>query len=219
MFNRIRIGAGQRWVPDSRLFVVATAALLVCGSLNPRAVVVGDPVMEWNQIAVTRTLNAAPAQAPVQQTRTMAIVQVSIHDAINGIVGQSQTYSSPGPAPAGASPVAAAIAAAHYALRTLFEEHADSLDASYAASLAAHAVSPADPGIDFGRSVASGICCCARTTVRQRRNSGHRARRRKGGGLGAPRRGRSAVARLGRRDSLCPEEWFAVPARWSSGLD
>ena len=157
MFNRIRIGAGQRWVPDSRLFVVATAALLVCGSLNPRAVVVGDPVMEWNQIAVTRTLNASPAQAPVQQTRTMAIVQVSIHDAINGIVGQYQTYSSPEPAPAGASPVAAAIAAAHYALRTLFEEHADSLDASYAASLAAHAVSPTDPGIDFGRSVASGI--------------------------------------------------------------
>ena len=88
MFNRIRIGAGQRWVPDSRLFVVATAALLVCGSLNPLAVVVGDPVMEWNQIAVTRTLNASPAQAPVQQTRTMAIVQVSIHDAINGIVGR-----------------------------------------------------------------------------------------------------------------------------------
>jgi hypothetical protein len=53
--------------------------------------------------------------------------------------------------------VAAAIAAAHYALRTLFEAHADSLDASYAASLAAHAVSPTDPGIDFGRSVAAGI--------------------------------------------------------------
>src|SRR6185503_10211886 len=108
--------------------------------------------LEWNGIAVTRTLNATPAQAPVEQTRTMAIVQVSVHDAISGITGQYETYSSPGPAPANASPVAAAIAAAHHALRALFPDHAGTLDGNYQASLATHGVSSMDPGLEFGRS-------------------------------------------------------------------
>ena len=135
MFYRIRIGA-------------TIAALVVCSSSTPRAIGAGDAVLEWNQIAVTRTLNATPAQAPVEQIRTMAIVQVSVHDAISGITGQYETYSSPGPAPANASPVAAAIAAAHHALRALFPGQASetSLDASYATSLLTHGVSPMDPG-------------------------------------------------------------------------
>lgn len=156
MFKRIRIGTGRRWVRGGSVWV-ATAAVLVYASLTPRAVSVADAVMEWNQIAVTRTLGAIPAQAPVQQTRTMAIVQVSVHDAISGITGQYETYSSPAPAPVNASPVAAAIAAAHHALTALFPGHADSLDASYAASLATHGVSTLDPGLEFGRSVAVGI--------------------------------------------------------------
>ena len=144
MFNGIRIGA-------------AIAALLVSWPSTPRAVSAGDAVMEWNQIAVTRTLNAIPALAPVQQTRIMAIVQVSVHDAVSGITGQYETYSSPGTAPANASPVAAAIAAAHHALRALFPGHEGTLDASYTTSLSTHGVSTMDPGLDFGRSVAEGI--------------------------------------------------------------
>lgn len=133
------------------------AALLVGSSSAPRAISAGDPVLEWNQIAATRTLTATPALAPVRQTRIMAIVQVSVHDAVSGITGQYETYSSPGAAPANASPVAAAIAAAHHALRALFPAHAASLDASYAASLVTHSVSSTDPGINFGQSVAEGI--------------------------------------------------------------
>ena len=87
----------------------------------------------------------------------MAIVQVSVHDAISGITGQYETYSSPGPAPANASPVAAAIAAAHHALRALFPDHAGTLDGNYQASLTTHGVSSMDPGLEFGRSVAAGI--------------------------------------------------------------
>ena len=144
MFNGIRIGA-------------AIAALLVSWPSTPRAVGAGGAVMEWNQIAATRTLNATPALAPVQQTRIMAIVQVSVHDAVSGITGEYETYSSPGTAPANASPVAAAIAAAHHALRALFPDHAGTLDASYTTSLSTHGVSTMDPGLDFGRSVAAGI--------------------------------------------------------------
>lgn len=138
-----------------KLMLVTAAVVAGCAlSAQPPS---ADAVVEWNQIALTRTLSATPAQSPVQQTRTMAIVQVAVHDAISGITGQYDTYSSPGPAPANASPAAAAIAAAHQALRDLFPGHATSLDAAYAASLTTHGVSTMDPGLEFGRAVAAGV--------------------------------------------------------------
>lgn len=85
----------------------------------------------------------------------MAIVQVAVHDAVNGITGKYATYLSPGPAPAGASPEAAAIAAAHHTLRNLFGP--GSLDALFLASLAAHGLSASDPGIEYGRNAAAAI--------------------------------------------------------------
>ncbi|HEX6624492.1 MAG TPA: vanadium-dependent haloperoxidase [Pyrinomonadaceae bacterium] len=118
----------------------------------------GDAVMEWNQQAATRTLTKpAPALAPVEQTRVMAIAQVAVHDAVNGITGEYATYLSPGPAPAGASPEAAAIAAAHHALKNLPVNQSPSLDDAFAASLAARGLSEFDPGVEYGRSAASAI--------------------------------------------------------------
>jgi len=116
-----------------------------------------NPVTEWNQLAVTLTLSAVPAQAPVQQCRTMAIVQVSVHDAVNAITGEYDTYRSYPPVIAGASPEAAAISAAHEALLALFPAQSAVLDTAYQNSLAANSVSQADPGLEFGRSVAQSI--------------------------------------------------------------
>ena len=76
-------------------------------------------VTEWNQQAVMLTLLPASALAPVQQARVMAIAQVAVHDAVNGITREYETYLSPDAAPEDASPEAAAIAAAHQALRSL----------------------------------------------------------------------------------------------------
>jgi len=147
-------GAGKTARPESS---VARAALTTRNLLLPQPAAVGDAVMEWNQQAATRTLTVAPALAPVQQTRVMAIVQVAVHDAVNGITGQYATYLSPGPAPAGASPEAAAIAAAHQALKNLPVNQAPSLDADFAASLAAHGLSEFDPGIEYGRAAAAAV--------------------------------------------------------------
>ena len=122
-----------------------------------RPAVATDAVSEWNQNAVALTLLPASALAPVQQTRVMAIVQVSVHDAVNGITGEYATYLSPGPAPANASPEAAAIAAAHHALRNLFASHSASLDVLFGASLAARGLFEDDPGVDYGRSAAAAI--------------------------------------------------------------
>jgi len=119
----------------------------------------GDVVAEWNAEAVRLTLLTSSGLAPVQQTRTMAIVQVSVHDAVNGITGEYQTYLSPGPAPDNASAEAAAIAAAHHALRSLFPQpvNVTALDALFAASLAGNGLSVADPGIGYGQSAAAAI--------------------------------------------------------------
>src|SRR5687767_8993936 len=117
----------------------------------------GDPVVEWNQQAVALTLRPTPALAPVQQTRVMAIFHLAVHDAINGITGEYETYLSPSSPPENASPVAAAIAAAHHALKILFPGNDMMLDEHYANSLAAHGLSPADPGVAFGSSAAAAI--------------------------------------------------------------
>lgn len=120
-------------------------------------IVVGDAIAEWHQEAVRLTILPASGLAPVQQTRVMAIVQVSVHDAVNGITRGYETYSSPGAAPAGASPKAAAIAAAHHALRNLFPTHFMSLDNLFLTSLASHGLSVNDPGVAYGITAAANI--------------------------------------------------------------
>ena len=121
---------------------------------------VSDAVIEWNQEAVRLALLGSSALAPVQQTRVMAIVQAAVHDAVNGITGEYATYLSPGPAPAEASPEAAAIAAAHHALRDLFANQpaqVAQLDTLFANSLASRWLSAADPGVAYGRVAAAAI--------------------------------------------------------------
>ena len=118
---------------------------------------VSDVVLEWNQQAVQLTLLPASGLTPVQQTRVMAIFQLAVHDAVNGITGKYETYLSSSPAPDTASPDAAAIAAAHHALKNLFQGNDTMLDGLFLDSLNAHGLSPADPGVEFGRSAAATI--------------------------------------------------------------
>lgn len=117
----------------------------------------GAVATEWNQTAVALSILPASALAPVQQTRAIAIVQVAVHDAVSGITGRYATYLPRNPAPDGASPEAAAIAAAHYALVSLFPTQAASLNTLYAASLASHGLAISDPGVAYGESAAAAI--------------------------------------------------------------
>ena len=135
--------------------VVLTLSVLAVVSAAPTGA--NDPVKEWNLIAASTTLAATPALAPVQQVRAMAIVQVSVHDAVNAVTGDFETYQDLGAVPGGASAEAAAIGAAHHALRSLFGAQSSTLDARFTASLAAHGVATNDPGIDFGRAVAASL--------------------------------------------------------------
>ena len=83
--------------------------------------------MEWNQIALAATVTAG--QGPVPQIRSMAIVQVAVHDAVNAITCGNRTYLSITCGPWG-SPEAAAIGAAYRALVGLFPAQATALTQS-----------------------------------------------------------------------------------------
>jgi PAP2 superfamily protein len=96
-------------------------------------------------------------QGPVPQLRSMTIAQVAMHDAVNLVTGKHGTYLSYGAAPAGASAEAAAIAAGHRTLVSLFAAQTAALDAARAASLAARSLTETDPGIALGESVAAAI--------------------------------------------------------------
>ena len=158
------IGVAVSLMPvGPRLSHASAASSKKCARLSarPRPVrspeLVTDIILEWNQQAAQLALSTAAALAPIQQTRAMAIFQLAVHDAVNGITGKYETYLSSSPAPENASPDAAAVAAAHYALKNLFQGNDTTLDALFLNSLASHGLSPVDPGIDFGRSAAAAI--------------------------------------------------------------
>src|SRR5690349_7082496 len=114
-----------------------------------------DAVMEWNLMALNATV--AAGQGPNPQARSMAIVQVSVHDAVNAITREYATYLDLGRGPLDGSPEAAAIGAAHYALAGLFPAQAAALNTARDSSLAAHGLSASDPGILIGQAVAAQI--------------------------------------------------------------
>jgi hypothetical protein len=136
---------------------LAVAAFVVTALLPAAALAAADanPVVEWNRIAL-RAVTVA-AQGPVPQTRTLAIVQASVHDAVASILGEYELYAPSRQSRAWGSPRAAAIAAAHHALVALFPAQAAALDADYATSLAGHRLNASNPGIAAGIAAATRI--------------------------------------------------------------
>jgi membrane-associated phospholipid phosphatase len=114
------------------LFIVYIAAINLASGigLSIRA----DVVTDWNNAALDaiRVGNTAPPIA----SRSLAILHVSIYDAVNGIAHTHERYLVPSVAPATASREAAASAAAHKALVNLFPANAANFDALHATILA-----------------------------------------------------------------------------------
>src|SRR5690349_14448787 len=93
-----------------------------------------DQVIQWNRtlLQILQTPDAQPAT--IHPTRSMAIVHLAIYDAVNAIVGTHAPYILLH-APRSASPEAAAAAAAHTALRSLFPNQQSVIDAKFQDSL------------------------------------------------------------------------------------
>src|SRR5271157_3514202 len=132
-----------------RVCILAVAILLPSPST-------ADVVTEWNQKAGASVLEAKIY--PFAGTRVMAIVHSAMFDAINSIEGRYTPYKFKVSAPAGSSPEAAGVAAAHATMVMLFPEQKAALDAAYAASLAQIPDGPGKvAGITVGEEVAAKV--------------------------------------------------------------
>jgi hypothetical protein len=150
MFSHFNI----KQIIRSLKFRSVVATLLVAFGLAGTAR--ADVVTDWNQTAIT-SFNAANTRF-VLQTRTLAMLHAAIFDAVNSVDHSYKPYAIDLQAPTGASPEAAAAAAAHRVLVTLIPTQLANLDAAYVASLAAipDGSSKTD-GITVGETVAAGI--------------------------------------------------------------
>ncbi|MGH8480350.1 MAG: vanadium-dependent haloperoxidase [Gammaproteobacteria bacterium] len=138
----------KAWPIGKRLGGAIVAALVLFGARAAHA----DAVTDWNAIMETTVLTQPD---PFLQLRSAAITQVAVFEAVNAIAGDYEPYFGSVTAPPGASPEAAAIAAAHGALAALHPDSAAELDAMRATSLAAIPDGWAkDAGIAVGEAAA-----------------------------------------------------------------
>ena len=131
-------------------------ALLSVALLGVAGAARADVILDWNEVllAAIRVDKTPPPKA----ARAMACVNVSMYDAVNGILGGYSPYAVTDPAPAGASPEAAAVAAAYEALVALYPAQQATFDAAKAASLAAIPDGQAKvTGVKWGELVAEAI--------------------------------------------------------------
>jgi membrane-associated phospholipid phosphatase len=128
------------------------AAALLCWSAAARA----DVVTDWDNVLLNAVrLDKTP---PPKASRAMAFVHVAVFDAVDGILGGYTPYHVTAGAPAGASPEAAAAAAAHKTLTALFPAQEAPFDSALTRSLAAVPDGAAKTsGISWGESVADQI--------------------------------------------------------------
>ena len=131
---------------------VCLAFLIPLGATSADA----DVVTDWN----TAALNAIRIDRtpPPRASRSLAILHASIYDAVNGISRTNEIYFVESRVAASASKEAAASAAAHKVLISLFPAGAGSFDSLHAAILAAIRNGPQRAtGITWGESVAEQI--------------------------------------------------------------
>ncbi len=136
-----------------RLIGIALCAAAVLGFAAPAR---ANVVLDWNDVLLDAI--RVDRTSPPRASRAMAVVHVAVFDAVNGIVGGFTPYHVTADAPGGASPDAAAVAAAHNVLVALFPVQKAFFDTERVNSLADIPDGPAKTsGIAWGESVAAQI--------------------------------------------------------------
>jgi hypothetical protein len=134
-----------------KVFSWAVSTALLMGTLAH-----ADVVTEWNSAALD-AIRAGNTSPPIG-SRRLAILHVSIYDAVNGIARTHEPYLVQSAVPASASREAAASAAAHEALVNLFPASTSIFDALHTAILATIPEGPhKTAGIVWGEFVANQI--------------------------------------------------------------
>ncbi len=131
-------------------------ALVGIGVLAGIQVAAADVVTDWNATLLD-TVRARGTPPPVA-ARNLAITHVAMFDAVNGIHNTHKHYLVRPAASRQASPEAAASAAAHAVLSTLYPLDIASFDALHSDILLAIADGPAkDAGLAWGAEVAAAL--------------------------------------------------------------
>jgi hypothetical protein len=135
---------------------VVVRVLVFALALSSAASAFADVVTHWNTAALNAIrLNKTP---PPRASRALAMLHVSIYDAVNGIERTNEPYFVRRAGPSGASTVAAASAAAHNVLAGLFPTSVASFDQLHSATLAEIRESPRKQrGVTWGETVAAEI--------------------------------------------------------------
>jgi hypothetical protein len=125
---------------------------------TPRSATQPDQVIQWNQ-ELLKLIQVPGAQpATIHPTRTLAITQLAVYDAVSAIGRGHRTFLFHFRAPGDASPDAATAAAARTALLALLPSQEPAIDSFYQASLAQIGSGrDVDRGIRVGEEVAHAI--------------------------------------------------------------
>lgn len=124
-----------------------------------------DPILYWNDAALeanreSHTNGADEQTGPPLSSRALAIVHLAMYDAFAGASGNPPDlppYLSGLPAVSGASPAAAAAAAAHETLVALFPSQREAFDRRLAQAELSGPAAQIYAGVAFGRHVAREI--------------------------------------------------------------
>ena len=104
-------------------------------ALERRTLLAADLVIQWNQIMQDMCRSVRPGIGPTVAARDMAVMDVAVYDALNGIEGAYQPFLIRATAPRGASPDAAAAGAAFRTLWGMFPKQRATLAMNLIASL------------------------------------------------------------------------------------
>lgn len=148
--------------PFVRLTILFLLTLSVLTAANAQGVAppcVPDPVnegavLEWNCRAIKYGLSPTFGGA-LRQIRAMAVVQLAVSNAINGITGEYETYlrDSSNLPPNDSDVSAAAVGAAYQALYAMITPaQRVQLDAELTASLTARGIPPTNPSLLYGKA-------------------------------------------------------------------
>lgn len=174
--------------------VVPAASLVVslwALALAPPAL--ANEVVQWNE--TTMQAIAASGQNSVVSTRTLAMVQVAVHDALNAISRRYDAYYFEGPGDAAASPDAAIAAAAHTVLVGVVGSYG----------------TPAQKGVTFGLVEQAYAVSIARVTDGPARNKGVAVGRAAGAAILALRKDDGAVRDAAHTPGVGPGRWRPHP--------
>jgi len=158
----------MRW---SRSSLLSAHAALLVAVVAPK-VVRADFLTDWNNQELTQIRTTA--MDPLFASRDLAILQVTMFDAINGVTRQDNSFYVNLDAPSGTS-LGATMAAAGLQVMTSLYGSSSAFTALYDSQIASLADSPAaiSQGIEWGTSVANIITSYRQTDGASNSNTGY----------------------------------------------